>query len=101
MRLLSRGDFIDLYHRFRLHGITYILKYFQFGYFNKVQAHWDVTESPPVQWWYVPAIHRYWNNLITGDSEKTYFQHVCEQYLDNKKNIKIISHIIKTFCART
>jgi ubiquinone/menaquinone biosynthesis C-methylase UbiE len=50
---------------------------------SKIRNAWAHTHSHPVNWWDIPAIERRWNYLITGDSEISYQEYICQKYLKN------------------
>lgn len=50
------------------------------GRTRAVQATWAHTETPPIRFWDVPAVHRHANLLLTGDPGRDYITDLSQKY---------------------
>ncbi len=57
---------------------------------RKVKATWAHTQSPPTNWWDVPAVRKRWNRLISGDSQIDSYEYMCRKYWAHKKSLRAL-----------
>jgi ubiquinone/menaquinone biosynthesis C-methylase UbiE len=57
----------------------------------KVKNTWSTTNSPPNNWWDIPAVQARWNFLISGDEEIDYCDYITGKYLNNNSSLKALS----------
>ena len=80
---ISKGDFIDIYHKIRLNGMQYMLNRFGIKFKSKVKKSWNVTNNHPSNWWDINEIQERWNTLITGNNVIEYPEYVASKYGKN------------------
>ena len=51
------------------------------GHASAVQSTWAHTETPPIRFWDIPAVHRRTNRLLTGDPNVDYIAYLADKYL--------------------
>lgn len=57
----------------------------------RIAASWAHTESPPTNWWDIPAVQARWNKMITGDPATRHEQYVVSKYANGKSRLKALS----------
>lgn len=57
----------------------------------RVASHWSHTESPPVNWWDIPAVQARWNRMITGKSTKSHQEYVAGKFAGRKTLLDALS----------
>ncbi len=89
--LVSFGDFVDLYYKFKFKGIKFLFsKFSKFSYEDRVSSKWDLFTSQS-DFWVIPQIKKDWNFKISGNENITYETYVYNKYLGGKDNLKLIS----------
>jgi ubiquinone/menaquinone biosynthesis C-methylase UbiE len=89
--LVNLHDFVVLARKLRSsrRSVT-IAKLFSSGA-SRVKHSWQHTDTAPVHWWNVPAVHERWNRLITGDPSIPYQTYVYGRYLASQHSITGLS----------
>lgn len=88
--LITWGDFLDIYHKIRQKGMSYLLGKLQLSHSKRVSSKWDMHTASS-DFWEVPEIVQDWNKTISGDEHKVYEDHVARKYFSGKSGIKILS----------
>ncbi|WP_396176114.1 class I SAM-dependent methyltransferase, partial [Flavobacterium sp.] len=87
--LISKGDFIDTYHKIKQKGFTKLFSWI--GSSNKRVANkWDNHQSTS-DFWIIPEIQKEWNFKISGNHETFYEEYVVEKYLKSSNNLRLLS----------
>jgi len=87
---ITFGDFLDVYHKIKEKGISFLLSKLRVLPKSRVEAKWDSYASTS-DFWLVPEITELWNEIISGDKATIYEDYVLAKYLKGKSNLKMIS----------
>lgn len=93
------GNWISLYEIYYLvrklqrepETVLKLIPRLPLGKSKKTRAAWAHTESPPTNWWDVPAIRKRWNYLISGDSSVDYCDYICQRYWTGRESLRALS----------
>ncbi|WP_156900363.1 class I SAM-dependent methyltransferase [Flavobacterium filum] len=88
--LVSVGDFLDVYYKVKQKGFLQLASLFNLTKNKRVSAKWNQYQSSS-DFWIIPALQQYWNNLISGNPEVSYESYVIQKYLHNKTNLSLLS----------
>lgn len=91
--IISAGDLIDIYYKFKNSGQSKILsRIFSPLTKSRTARAWNtaLTERQ-AYWWSIPAVQKRWNFLISGNSNTNYAEYVVKNYLGGKFNLKMLS----------
>lgn len=87
--LISKGDFIDTYHKIKHKGFNKLFSWM--GSSNKrVAKKWDNHQSTS-DFWIIPEIQKDWNFKISGNPDVFYEEYVVQKYFKYKSNLKLLS----------
>lgn len=90
LNYISKGDFIDLFHKINEKGIDKILDKLGFHPSTRTKKHWsDIATSS--NYWLIPEIRKLWNFKISGNREMGYEEYFTKKYLNNKSNLSLLS----------
>jgi len=87
---ITFGDFLDVYHKIREKGMSFLLSKLKLLPKSRVESKWDSYTSTS-DFWLVPEITQSWNAIISGDKNTIYEDYVVSKYLEGKSNLKLIS----------
>lgn len=87
---VSVGDFLDVYYKVKQKGFLQLTSLFNLTKNKRVSAKWDQYQSCS-DFWIIPSLQQYWNNLISGNPEVSYESYVVQKYLHNKTNLSLLS----------
>ena len=80
LNYISKGDFIDLFHKINEKGIDKILDKLGFHPSTRTKKHWsDIATSS--NYWLIPEIRKLWNFKISGNREMGYEEYFTKKYL--------------------
>lgn len=89
--LVSIGDFVDLYYKFKFRGINFLFsKFSKFSYKGRVSSKWDLFTSQS-DFWIIPEIRKNWNLKISGNENIEYETYIFNKYLKGKENLNLLS----------
>jgi len=89
--LVSIGDFVDLYYKFKFKGIKFLYsKFSKISYKDRVSSKWDLFTSQS-DFWIIPEVRKNWNLKISGDENVEYEAYVYDKYLKGKENLNLLS----------
>ena len=54
---------------------------------DKVKKAWEYEDTPPKNWWNIPAVEKRLNSLVTGNLNKTFYEYTAEKFLNNAQNL--------------
>ena len=89
-KIISLGDFLDIYNKAREKGFLFLFKKFKFLPSSRIASKWDNYISKS-DFWLIPRIKEHWNILISGNQNLFYEDYVVEKYLQEKSNLKMLS----------
>jgi len=78
---VNRQDLIYLIRAVRSGRVWQIFQRILAGPARAVQATWNCTENPPIQFWDIPAVHLRANQMVTGDPQVDYITYLSRKYL--------------------
>lgn len=87
---ISKGDFIDLFHKIKQKGYANIVSKFRLSNRARTKAKWN-TVSGSSDFWIIPRLREHWNKKCTGDSKIEYADYLVSKYLSESKNLKMLS----------
>lgn len=87
--IISKGDFIDMYHKIKQKGLGKIFSIIS-SYNNRVAQKWD-NYNGTSDFWIIPEIKQDWNFKISGFPHTSYEDYVVMQYLQKKSNLRLLS----------
>jgi ubiquinone/menaquinone biosynthesis C-methylase UbiE len=87
---ISKGDFIDVYHKIKQKGIAVIFTKLKLSSNSRVASKWDSFVSIS-DFWVIPEIQQRWNCMISGDKNTEYEDYVVNKYLKDKSDLKMLS----------
>jgi 2-polyprenyl-3-methyl-5-hydroxy-6-metoxy-1,4-benzoquinol methylase len=89
--LINRYDFLKIIDMVKEGKISLILgKVFRKSN-QRVEASWEHKESPPINWWDIPQVHRRINKLISGSEKVDHYSYVKDNYFKGKKDMLALS----------
>lgn len=91
MKLITLDDFIDTYFKFIQRGSSFILSKFTFNDEKRTNSAFDNTSFISSYFWSIPKVQDRWNLLITGDKNKNYLDFLSQDFLKEKKDLKLLS----------
>ena len=90
-RWITRDDFVDVYHKLRQRGSTFLLKKLNPSGKSRTLSAFDDTAFDAANWWIVPAVQRRWCELITGKPDYLYEDYLVDKYCGDRGPLKILS----------
>lgn len=91
MRIITLDDFIDTYFKIHQRGRQFFFSKFTFDKLKRTKSAFDNTSSESSYFWSIPKVRQRWNELITGDKNLTYLNYITTDFLNDKKNLKLLS----------
>ena len=91
MTFISTGDFVDSWNFLNQKGLYPLLKKFQPFAEDRVIETWKCIDRNASDWWIIPKLRQRWNRMISGDPLTLFQDHLLNNYLLGKKNLKILS----------
>ncbi|MES2689587.1 MAG: methyltransferase domain-containing protein [Bacteroidota bacterium] len=91
MSFITWYDFVDLWYKLRERGTGYAAKKLVSDAESRIRSTWDDDELPGSNWWQVDAVRKRWNELITGNEDLIYPDHVVQQFLPGKTGLTMLS----------
>lgn len=88
--IITFGDFLDVYHKFRQKGLRLLFSKFSFSAKARVTSKWDTYVSSS-DFWLIPEINQDWNLTISGDKHKLFEDYVAEKYLKGRSGLSMLS----------
>ena len=91
MRIITTDDFKDVLIKGTQKGWPFILSKFNFSAEKRTKSAFGKTRGKGVDWWQIPYIQQRWNYKITEDYDKNYLRFLTDDFLKNRKDLKLIS----------
>ncbi|RKZ33062.1 hypothetical protein DRQ33_04830 [bacterium] len=89
--LINTQDFAQLLLKIKQVGLSRIIRQL-FGYRSSNRSEkWERVESPAIHWWDIPAVHRRWNTLITGNPDVDYYQYIAQKFFADRHDLNGLS----------
>lgn len=82
--LVNAQDLKYFIRAVRTGRILHILRRLLGSHAQAVQEMWANTETPPIRFWDVPAVHRRANRLLTDDPNVDYITYLARKYLTSR-----------------
>lgn len=90
--LISIHDIPKLLRKIKQGQLSFILsKFLAFDNQERVKKQWEQIESPPLNWWDIPAVRKRWNYLISGDPQVDYYEYISKKHLADKASLRGLS----------
>jgi len=89
--LINIYDILLTFKKIKNGQMRKVFSKFLSGDEGKVEKTWTHTESPPKNWWNIPAVTRRWNYMISGDYNVDYYKYIAEKYLAGRKSLRALS----------
>jgi len=90
-RIITKDDIVDTYAKIRQRGFSFISSKFNFNPTKRTKSAFNELNIESANWWIIPKVKQRWNKIITGSENIDYVTYVAENFLDNKKNLKMLS----------
>lgn len=91
MRLITIDDIIDIYSKLMQRGGYFLLSKLNFNSLSRTKSAFDNSAISHSNWWIIPKVKERWNELISGNKEVNYRQFLMQNFLKDKKDLKLIS----------
>jgi len=89
--LISTGDFIDLYYKFRQKGLLVLLNSLRISSKSRVTSKWNQTGFSGSDFWVIPQVRARWNEKCTGDPTVPYEDYVFQKYFKHCDGLRMLS----------
>ena len=90
-RLITLDDFIETYIKLRQRGLKFITSKFNLNALERAKTAFNHENLHSANWWIIPKIKERWHLLITGNENTDIETFIINNYLSNRKNIKMLS----------
>ncbi|QDO92507.1 class I SAM-dependent methyltransferase [Formosa sediminum] len=90
-RLVTIDDITDVLHKFKQRGFSFILSKLNIIGIIRTEKTFNQLNYKSADWWIIPKVKERWNILISGNKNTDYKDYLINNYLQNKKNLKLIS----------
>lgn len=90
-RYITLDDFVDTYGKLRQRGLGFITSKFSTNELARTKSAFNETAHQASNWWHIPAVTKRWNEMISGDAQVNFKQHLVEKHLKNRKDLSLIS----------
>jgi len=84
MRYITREDLRDVAVKIFQRGILFILSKFNLNKLQRTKTAFNSLQVNSSNWWIIPSVRKRWNQLITGDENKTYEQLLSKHFQASK-----------------
>lgn len=91
MRLITLDDIIETYTKFRQRGLPFIMSKLNLNAIKRTKSAFNELDISSANWWIIPKVQKRWNRLITGDPNLEYEDFVMQNYLNEHKDLKMLS----------
>ncbi|GAA0731973.1 hypothetical protein GCM10009430_44710 [Aquimarina litoralis] len=91
MRLITLDDIIETYTKFRQRGLPFIMSKLNLNAIKRTKSAFNELDISSANWWIIPKVQKRWNLLITGDPNLEYEDFVMQNYLNERKDLKMLS----------
>lgn len=91
MKIITTDDFKDVLIKGTQKGWPFILSKFNFSAEKRTKSAFGKTIGKGVNWWQIPYVQQRWNCKITNDYNKNYLSFLKDDFLKNRKGLKLIS----------
>ncbi len=88
--IVTKSNFIDLYHKFRLFGIKKMVSKYLFRESNSIKAKWNNVQEVN-DFWMIPEVREWWNEKCTGDKNLDIEAYFVSKYLRGRQGLKMLS----------
>jgi len=90
-RLITSDDFIETYTKLKQRGLGFISSKFNFNKIERAKTAFNHDNIQAANWWIIPKVKQRWHKLITGNEHLSIEKFTVDQFLKNKKNLKMLS----------
>ncbi len=90
-RFLTLDDIIDVFHKAKQRGISFLLSKLSFYGIKRTERTFNQLNYKSADWWIIPKVKQRWNLLTTGDKDLDYKKYLVQNYLNNKRGLRLIS----------
>lgn len=91
MALITKGDFIDIYIKFKQRNFSFLLSKINSNPSKRTKSAFNETSLKVSNWWIIPQIRHRWNLKITGNKNREYEEYFCSKFFPENKKLKFIS----------
>ncbi len=89
--LVNIHDLVFLWNKARRGQLKRVLLKLVGTQHRKVRLAWSHTQTPPTNWWDIPAVQQRWNRLISGRDDVDYNAYIDRRYLDGRQGLRGLS----------
>lgn len=91
MRLVTKDDGIDFYHKLVQRGLPFIISKLNPNSKSRTLSAFDNSSEYSSNWWIIPQVKQRWNEKITGNKSIGYEEYTVNTYLKNQRNLRMLS----------
>ncbi len=91
MRYITSDDFIESYSKLYQRGFRFILSKLNISSRARTISTFTPSEIQASNYWIIPQVKKRWNKLISGNPELSYEYYIYNEYLKDKKQLKMLS----------
>lgn len=90
-RYITLDDFIETYTKLNQRGFEFIKSKFNLNEIERAKTAFNHLDTQSSNWWIIPKVKERWNLLITGNKNIGTEQFTVENYLKDRKNLRMLS----------
>lgn len=90
MKLVTYGDFYDIYIKVRQNGLPFLLNRLKLGNKKKKNTKWNTELYNNSAIWNIPFFVEKQNEIISGDKNTGYVKYFCSKYI-TEQNLTLLS----------
>ena len=91
MRIITLDDITDTYFKIIQRGWKFIFSKFTTNSENRTKSAFSNTSFISSYCWSIPKVNERWNYLITGNKNDNYIDFLTNDFLKDKKDLKLLS----------
>lgn len=90
-RFITIDDIVDVLHKSKQRGMGFLLTKLNVKGLNRTEKTFSQIDYESADWWIIPKVKERWNLLISGNPNLDYKNYFVENYLQNRKGLRLIS----------
>jgi ubiquinone/menaquinone biosynthesis C-methylase UbiE len=91
MKLITLGDFIDVYSKIKQRGLSFILSKLTVNKNKRSISAFNKSNKETSNFWIIPYFNKRINTLVSGDSNVNFETFLVNKHLKDRVNLKLLS----------